>query len=459
MQIRTSKPIILSLLLLFSCQTGRKDTTNKKDQNEIVISQLLEKKQTPLQKYQNCIKETPLNINCHWQLGWVHYMEANWSQVQTHWNIARYLTKSKKFQALLDKKLILINDLAALESLSQNFPQQNRSLASVEKNNSFLTISLVGDVMIGTDNNQETISHLKNDPFKKISHLFNADLKFANLEGMFCDLEKKKSKCKKGSKNCFSFRTPKKYFKYIKKHFNMISLANNHALDFGKSCQEETEVLAEKSSIMHSNGDGNHTTKIIKGKKVSFIAFHTNSSLKYNVTDIKEAKKTIKKLKKESDIVILSFHGGSEGHTAVRIPFTKEFSFGTNRGDLRKFSHAVIDSGADLVIGHGPHIIRGVENYKNKLIVYSLGNFLTYDKFNLSGLLKFGMHLKVELDEKGNFLIANVDSTKQIGRGIASTDKENNSFNYLKTLTKLDFPNTEIIFSNKNEFYNSNLIK
>ena len=75
-----------------------------------------------------------------------------------------------------------------------------------------LSISLVGDVMIGSENSKEIISHLKNDPFKKISHLFNADLKFANLEGMFCNLEKKKSKCKKGSKNCYSFRTPKKYF-------------------------------------------------------------------------------------------------------------------------------------------------------------------------------------------------------------------------------------------------------
>ena len=84
---------------------------------------------------------------------------------------------------------------------------------------------------------------------------------------------------------------------------------------------------------------------------------------------------------------LLADHGGAEGTNATHVPQGVEKFLGENRGDLRKFSRAVIDAGADLVIGHGPHVLRGMEIYKGRLIAYSLGNFSTWETFSLRGPL------------------------------------------------------------------------
>ena len=91
------------------------------------------------------------------------------------------------------------------------------------------------------------------------------------------------------------------------------------------------------------------------------------------------------------DIVIVSFHGGAEGSKALHVPYGQETFYGENRGHLREFTHTVIDAGADLVWGHGPHVLRGMEVYKDRLIAYSLGNFATYGRFNTRGQQGLGV--------------------------------------------------------------------
>ena len=86
------------------------------------------------------------------------------------------------------------------------------------------------------------------------------------------------------------------------------------------------------------------------------------------------------------DIVIVSFHGGAEGNGAEMLPFAREIFAGEDRGNVVEFAHAMVDAGADLVLGHGPHVVRPMELYRDRLIAYSLGNFATYYGISVEGI-------------------------------------------------------------------------
>ena len=94
-------------------------------------------------------------------------------------------------------------------------------------------------------------------------------------------------------------------------------------------------------------------------------------------------KKTIAYLDSLVDIVIVSFHGGAEGSEYTNITKKTEIFLGENRGNPYEFSRVAIDAGADVIFGHGPHVTRSMDIYKNRFIAYSLGNFATYARMSL----------------------------------------------------------------------------
>ena len=102
------------------------------------------------------------------------------------------------------------------------------------------------------------------------------------------------------------------------------------------------------------------------------------------------------------DIVIVSFHGGAEGADVTHVPFAEEEYYGEPRGDVVWFARGVVDAGADLVIGHGPHVVRGMERYKERLIAYSLGNFATYYGISVAGIKGIAPILTTTLDGEGH---------------------------------------------------------
>jgi hypothetical protein len=167
-----------------------------------------------------------------------------------------------------------------------------------------------------------------------------------------------------------------------------------------------------------------------------------------HLNEVSKAQDIVRQLKSKNDIVIVSFHGGAEGAKYTRVPKTNEIFLGENRGNVHNFAHSVIDAGADIVLGHGPHVTRAVELYKNKFIAYSLGNFNTYGQFNLSGVNGIAPIISIQLDTNGDFINAKVTSTKQTKESGLTLDKSNAVFHELTRLTKLDFPNTNLVFSN-----------
>mgnify|MGYP000545459568 CR=1 FL=1 len=104
----------------------------------------------------------------------------------------------------------------------------------------------------------------------------------------------------------------------------------------------------------------------------------------------------------------------------------------------------MIDAGADLVLGHGPHVLRGMEVYNDRLIAYSLGNFATYGRFSLSGNKGLGVILETTLDPEGKIIQGTLISTKQEGRGIPVLDPENTGVNLIRSLSAEDFPTSSI---------------
>ena len=169
---------------------------------------------------------------------------------------------------------------------------------------------------------------------------------------------------------------------------------------------------------------------------------------------LNKEKYNISGLDKKYDLIIVSFHGGAEGKNAQHVLDSTETFLGENRGNVFAFAHTVIDAGADLVIGHGPHVLRAVEIYKQKLIAYSLGNFLTYGNINTGGISGIAVILDVEIDStNGNFVRGKLLPVKQVGYGIPEYDINNEGINLIRSLTENDFPGTKLLITPDGKIY------
>lgn len=315
------------------------------------------------------------------------------------------------------------------------------------KNAEPITIAAGGDIMMGSPFPNETRMPPNDgaDTFDAVASLFqNADIAFANLEGPMID-GGLSSKCGAGRSKCFAFRMPTHYGKYLKEAgFDVLSVANNHASDFGDAGRATTRKTLDDLGIKHVGSDRNQFATAIldvKGKKVGFVGFAHNN-VQPNVNDLAFARQLVSNLAKKSDIVVVSFHGGAEGAGAQRVPNKTENFYGESRGNLPLFARTVIDAGADLVLGHGPHVLRGMEIYKDRLIAYSLGNFATYGWFQIAGATAETLVLEVKLDANGEFMSGTIHPFVLEGRGILTDDKTKSAISTIRRLSELDFPNS-----------------
>jgi hypothetical protein len=199
------------------------------------------------------------------------------------------------------------------------------------------------------------------------------------------------------------------------------------------------------ADITHSGREG--TTAILRRGDifVAFLAFAVtkNSNM---LLDYELAFDMIAAHAEEHDIVIVSFHGGAEGADVTHIPFAEEEYFDEPRGDVVWFARGAVDAGADLVIGHGPHVVRGMERYKDRLIAYSLGNFATYYGISVAGIKGIAPILSVTLDGNGKFIAGQITSTVQLRPAGPSIDDKQRALNLLRGLSIDDFGNPGLRF-------------
>jgi hypothetical protein len=307
-----------------------------------------------------------------------------------------------------------------------------------------IRIAAVGDIMLGSPfpNDSRMPPNDGTDLLKDVTPILSsADIAFGNLEGSMTD-GGVSEKCEEDSLNCYAFRMPTRYGKYLKAAgFDVMSVANNHALDFGLDGQADTRATLDAQGIKHVGGNRAEFASAIlvaKGKKIGFIGFAHND-ISPNINELDFARRIVADLVKRADIVVVSFHGGAEGINAIHVPQRTEMFFSEKRGNLPLFARTVIDAGADLVLGHGPHVLRGMEIYNDRLIHYSLGNFATYGWFQLKGATAETMILEVKLDGAGKFLGGKIYPVKLVGRGIPVLDKSKSAIRTVRNLSITDF--------------------
>ncbi|GAC1446140.1 MAG: CapA family protein [Pyrinomonadaceae bacterium] len=308
------------------------------------------------------------------------------------------------------------------------------------KNAEIITIKSVGDIMLGSTF-PEGVPLPPEDGALMLKDvapiLADADLTFGNLEGPMTE-GGVSTKCGDRA-NCYAFRVPPRYGKYLKDAgFDVMTLANNHAMDFGAAGRESSKRTLDSLGILHTGEIGDIAHLNIKGKRIALIGFSTYKH-SYNLNELDAAKSVVAKLKRENDLVIVTFHGGAEGTGAQHVPYTTEIYLGENRGDLRKFTHAMVDAGADLIVGHGPHVVRGMEIYRRKLIAYSLGNFATWRLIKVEGVLGVTCILEVKLAPNGDFAGGRIVPVKQDRPGGAYLDKTNAVIPIMRALSQQDF--------------------
>lgn len=231
-----------------------------------------------------------------------------------------------------------------------------------------------------------------------------------------------------------------------------MGLANNHAMDFGQEGRTSSRQTLDALAIAHTGEAGDVARLTVKGKKVAVIAFATYPGA-YNFLELDDALQTIRSLRAESDLVIVGFHGGAEGATHQHVLAGDETFLGEDRGDLRRFTHAAVDAGADLVLGSGPHVVRAMEIYKGKLIAYSLGNFATYGPFNLNAENGLSLVLEAHLAADGTFLRGRAYPVKQDKPGGPKIDPEMRILPVLRALSISDFPRSAVVIGPQGELW------
>lgn len=337
--------------------------------------------------------------------------------------------------------------LACQQNAARGVDPASNNLPVVEptpKNTGAITIAAVGDIMMGSPFPNDTRMPPNDgaDLLKEVTPILAAaDIAFGNLEGPMIDTGVS-AKCHPGSTKCFAFRVPTRYGKYLKQAgFDVMSVANNHAGDFGFAGRASTQKVLDEQGIKYAGSLEPLATIAyleVKGKKVAVIGFGHNNGMP-NVSDLAGARQLVIEAKKRADIVIVSFHGGAEGTDHQHVPTTSEIFLGENRGNLPAFTHTVIDAGADLVLGHGPHVMRGLELYKDRLIVYSMGNFCTYGWFTLAAETALGEIVEIKIAPDGKFISGKINSTKQEGRGGPLLDPSAEAIRVVRGLSMTDF--------------------
>ena len=300
-----------------------------------------------------------------------------------------------------------------------------------------ITIVAVGDVMLGSIfpkrsdlADEETAKHF----FDEVKPYFNGDIVFCNMEGVFADSLVKECKS-------FCFGMPSSYVKYfVDAGFNLISVGNNHSNDFRQYGRDNTAKVLNENRLNWAGYQTKPTaTFTINGVRYGFCAFSPNTAI-VPLHDYANMKRLVGELASTCDVVIVSMHCGGEGTNYQHVTREADYYIEQNRGNAYEFAHLAIDAGADVVLGHGPHVTRGVEIYNGKFIAYSMGNFATYSQIKIGGKLGIAPIFRIRITKEGDYVDAQVISTYQSKPNTGPhIDENKQALKLIKSLSATDF--------------------
>jgi hypothetical protein len=317
----------------------------------------------------------------------------------------------------------------------QRRAREHRTAAPSRRKPRKITFAAVGDTAMGIT------PELPPEPatyFDPIEPDLRADVVFGNLEGTLTDVSES-PKCGPGSHECFAFRAPPEYARYLQAAgFRIMSDANNHSFDFGEAGERQTIEALHDAGIAQTGLPGQIKILRVDGLEVAFLGFAPYSNTA-SLTDLEGARSLIGRASRAADVVVVAIHAGAEGTDAQHVTGEEETYLGEDRGNAEEFAHAAVDAGADLVLGSGPHVLRGMEVYRGRLVAYSLGNFSGYHNFSLEGALGQTVALHATLAAHGAFLGGKLDSVALVEAGQPVPDPEGAGAALVAQLSKEDF--------------------
>jgi capsule synthesis protein PGA_cap len=242
---------------------------------------------------------------------------------------------------------------------------------------------------------------------------------------------------------CYAFRTPTALApRLVDAGFTHLNLANNHANDFGPAGRASTERILDSLGLGLYGPLGRFAIDTVRrGDSLTTVGLlgFTTYPYAYDLLDIARSAAVVDSLRPLVDLLVVTFHGGAEGVRALHVPETAESLGREPRGDLRRWARAVIDAGADAVIGHGPHVLRGIEFYRKRPIAYSLGNFVTYRGFNLDGPLGVTGVLQLEFAPDRRLRSGLLVPMIQLPRAGPAPDPDRTALDLVRRLSAEDF--------------------
>lgn len=311
-----------------------------------------------------------------------------------------------------------------------------------------IKLALTGDIMMGTTYPSTQLPQEEGRLlFKHVAPIISgADIAAGNLEGTLCDGG---TTTKRMSKVSYAFRTPVRFAPRLSEAgYDFLSVANNHVNDFGDTGISSTMKALDGVGIKYAGIKDLCEWSVVEkdGRRYGFCAFSHNQKT-CDHRNLETVRRILGELREQVDFVIVSFHGGAEGSAHNRLPYGRETFCGENRGSIRELAHFCIDEGADVVYGHGPHVLRAVEVYKGHFIAYSLGNFCTPYGINLRGISGYAPVVTIRVLADGTFVDGQIHSfIQQRGAG-PLPDAQNLVAKEMKRLTELDVPKTPITIS------------
>ncbi|MDQ7906914.1 CapA family protein [Phytohabitans sp. ZYX-F-186] len=304
-----------------------------------------------------------------------------------------------------------------------------------------ISLSATGDIIMG--NAPGKLPPDGGDGFfAAVREALRADLVMGNLEEPITD-DTGTGKCGPTSKNCFQYRVPPSYAGHLRDAgFELLNQANNHGHDYGPAGFRNTQQALEEYGLKHTGAPDEITVIDVEGVRVAVAGF---SSYPWSnpLVDVDAAAAVVEEAAGLADIVVVQVHMGAEGAAMTHVKPGTEMYLGENRGDPIKFSHAMVDAGADLIVGHGPHVLRAMEFYKGRLVAYSLGNFAGgAGTLNKAGVLGLGGVLKVSLAADGSWGGGQLVSTYLDAGGKPAIDGDHRGAAAVRRLSRSDFPSS-----------------
>jgi hypothetical protein len=275
--------------------------------------------------------------------------------------------------------------------------------------------------------------------------LADADVVLLNVESAIGEGRPGRRKCAPGSSSCFAFRSPPSAAMAIRgvapKARVVGNLANNHARDAGDAAWLTSAQLLRAADVAVTGQDTLATVLVTpSGDSVAVLGFSAWAGP--SVNDLDGVRRHVSRAAAEHRRVVVNVHMGAEGAGAMRTANAREISFGELRGNPVAFAAAAVESGADLVIGHGPHVMRAAEWRGQALVLYSLGNLVTYGPFTLREPQNRGALACADLDADGRVVAAELRSTRQRPPGLVEADVDGVAAVTVDRLGRLDFPAT-----------------